>query len=79
MTLSDKSCIDCKFYLKSDPSMYPPGQIVSHQGECRKNAPGINGNNTWAQFPLVDETVWCGEFRQGNRLDEVIETMGEES
>lgn len=59
------TCETCRFF-----HTFPDPTNKSYEGECRKTHPKtIWCEGTWANdFGLVNNTDWCGEWDQQNRL-----------
>ena len=47
-------CKKCKFFK----SRQGKGKL----GECRVNPPVIQLGSTMGEFPIIDESTWCGQF-----------------
>lgn len=69
-----ENCHQCKFFVPHDVMSRYGAQ--ENQGDCRRRSPVIKQNHgTWGEFPIVDENVWCGEFKSKNELDKVIDAI----
>lgn len=61
-----QNCVHCIYFN------HRPGEMHEMLGECRRHAPLIS-LGTHSMWPYVNETDWCGDFKQpdpdGRKID----------
>lgn len=56
-----EQCSNCKFF-REHVYEFDGDSVASDAGDCRRNPPRVVPDN-YAEFPLVIESMWCGEFQ----------------
>jgi len=71
--MSGVTCEGCKFFS--------PSESIEEYGDCRRNAPpvylpppDVNPGPTFASWPVVHESDWCGEWADNEIVQaEIVE------